>query len=320
MNQLVTVFCNSDELSKYIVWEFANNGYNVNVVVDDIKKANYMKSYGLPGRISIVTGDIVNYTQITSFIKISDIVVNCFDLKIGNKKYLNLVNSFFPDFLAECAAKYNIKKYIHISSISAELDSKSSYGAMKKNAENNIIEKAKHCSTILRIGNLISNESKYISCICQFANLPFIVLPKSIKNNFLYLTNAIDIAKSIINTVNDNKTNGKIYNLVNQEINQLDFVKSILTTVNKNPKIVFIPNKLSKIKYSFMQKIPSDFLCFASQILYSSDIVNSNKINVNMFEKLGIKSLNWNEYSEKICLRNEDFGIYDENIDIKNYY
>jgi len=323
MNKLVTIFGGTENLEKYIIYNLANSGYNINFITQNPEKVGYLKTYGFPGQISITNGDISNYTEVTSFVKISNIIINCIEINNEKKKNISFVSTFFPGFLAECAMKYNIEKYIHISSISAILDTESEYGKAKLKGEIEIMEKASMKSTIIRVGHIISNETKYILSICQLANLPIILIPNRVKVSNVCVSSAVNIAQNICNLITDSTTNSKVYNLVNEEINNLEFIKSILLVLNKNPKLIFISNTISDIKYKLLQSIPSEFISHFIQMFNNIGYLNTVKSNsnekLNNFAELGIISEKWSDIVQKVCIGQLNEGIFKNN-DIRGYY
>ena len=87
-----------------------------------------IKTQAPPGAIEFTDFNPKDFSNIQKAIENSDIVINLIGILFENKKqkFLN-IHSDFPEFIAKLCAKSDVKKFIHVSAIGSNENSKSLY-------------------------------------------------------------------------------------------------------------------------------------------------------------------------------------------------
>ncbi len=311
MSKFVTIFGGSSFVGRYIVWHLCQKGYNVCVLTRNVQRASFLKTFGFPGQISLIQGDITDYSLLISIIKSSNIIVNAINTSLSEIDKNN-VKSSIGDLISDYATKYNVDRLIHISSMN------SAHEALQ-----NISEKYSEISTILKIGFAFAVDSKYIHSICQIADFPAIILPKSVQYGLFYCVAASDVAEIVTECIKNDATKGKAYNIYSgKSYTMLAFIKTCLKALDKNPKIILIPNFIANLIAKVAAILPSSFLKNICLILNNTNKIpyftdSNEKTYFKIFHK---KPKILEEEISNIIYGNKKDGLYNSDIKINNYY
>lgn len=124
----VTVFGAYGFLGRYIVNRLARRGNQVVIPYRDDMAKRFLKVSGDLGRVSFLEFDLRNTQSIEESVRHSDIVFNLIGKNYPTKNYsLFDANVESVERIAEACAKYDVDRFIHLSSYNANPDSPSEF-------------------------------------------------------------------------------------------------------------------------------------------------------------------------------------------------
>lgn len=131
-----TVFGATGQLGRYIVNRLARQGCTVIVPFREEMAKRHLKVSGDLGRVIFIEYDLRNTQSIEESIRHSDVVYNLIGRNYPTKNFtLEDVHVEGTERIVETAAKYNVDRYIHVSSYNAEPVSTSEFYATKGRGE-----------------------------------------------------------------------------------------------------------------------------------------------------------------------------------------
>ena len=124
----VTVFGATGFLGRYIVNRLARQGCQVVIPYREEMAKRHLKVTGDLGRITFTEYDLRNTQSIEESVRHSDIVFNLVGRKYPTKNFsLSDVHCEGTERIAEAVAKYDVDRFIHMSSYNADLNSPSEF-------------------------------------------------------------------------------------------------------------------------------------------------------------------------------------------------
>ncbi|KAK0724809.1 NADH-ubiquinone oxidoreductase 40 kDa subunit [Lasiosphaeris hirsuta] len=131
-----TVFGATGALGRYIVNRLARQGCTVIVPFREEMAKRHLKVSGDLGRVVFVEYDLRNTESIEASVRHSDVVYNLIGRNYPTKNFtLEDVHVEGTERIAEAAAKYDVDRYIHVSSHNADPSSTSKFFATKGRGE-----------------------------------------------------------------------------------------------------------------------------------------------------------------------------------------
>lgn len=124
----VTVFGATGFLGRYIVNRLARRGCQVVIPFREEMAKRHLKVMGDLGRVSFMEYDLRNTQSIEESVRHSDIVFNLIGRKYPTKNFsLYDVHVEGTERIAEAVAKYDVDRFIHVSSYNADKESPSEF-------------------------------------------------------------------------------------------------------------------------------------------------------------------------------------------------
>ena len=114
------IFGGSGQIGRNLIRKLTKNNYKVTVVTRNLHQKSYIiKTQANAGYIDIVEANIFDEKKIRELFKRSDICINLIGILFEKKRGNNFKNihSLFPSILAKLCKEYNVKQFIHISSL-----------------------------------------------------------------------------------------------------------------------------------------------------------------------------------------------------------
>ncbi|KFH41305.1 NADH-ubiquinone oxidoreductase-like protein [Hapsidospora chrysogenum ATCC 11550] len=131
-----TVFGATGQLGRYIVNRLARQGCTVVVPYREEMTKRHLKVTGDLGRVVFIEYDLRNTPSIEASVRHSDIVYNLVGRDYPTKNFsLEDVHVEGTERIVEAVAKYDVDRYVHVSSHSANLLSPSEFYATKARGE-----------------------------------------------------------------------------------------------------------------------------------------------------------------------------------------
>lgn len=167
-----TVFGASGFLGRYVVNRLGKIG---SVVVLPYRGSEvdvrHLKLCGDLGQINFVPSSIRSVEDIESAVSDSNVVINLLGKHLETLRWnFTDVNATFPGVLAEVCREQGVERFVHVSSLGAELDSPSSWQRSKALGEQ-AVKDAFPAATILRPATMFGDEDRFLNRIAKLSQL-----------------------------------------------------------------------------------------------------------------------------------------------------
>ena len=277
-NPIATILGGGGFIGRYLVRNLTNKHYRCIIPTRNPFQKGYLKTQAPPGAIELLDFKMSNFERIDEAIRNSDVVINLIGILFENRKQKFLkIHSELPDIISKLCAKHNIKKYIHVSAIGANKNSKSLYQRSKFSGEE--ISRANFKNTVIIRPSVVCGPEDNFTNL--FSKLSFSPIIPVVRINYKFQPILVtDVAESIIKAIEIKKNEGAIYEIGGpKEIKFGEMVKSIMTTIRKKRFVIEMPMSIAKIQSSILDLLPVPPILTKDQceILSEADNVVSNK-------------------------------------------
>ena len=246
----------------------------------------YLKTQAPPGHIELIDFNPGNFSAMKEAIENADYVINLCGILFENRNQkFHSIHVDIPESIAKLCSQSNVKKFIHVSAIGANKDSKSKYQQSKFLGEEkalNIFDK----TVIIRPSVVIGNEDNFTNLFAKLSLSPIIsVVNVNYKFEPIFVN---DVARAILKSIETKNNEGKIYEIGGGRVISFgDMIKLILSTIGKKRMVADVPMTLAKIQSSLLGILPIDPIITKDQCL-----ILSEKDNVVSGDHLTLKDLN----------------------------
>ena len=285
----ILLFGASGQIGRNLIRKLSKKNYKITAVTRNIHRKGYLlKTQANPGYLELV--------ELNNFIshKIDDLMKNCSVcinligiLHEKKKNHFKTIHTDLPDMLSEKASKFNIDKFIHLSSLGIENAKDSMYALSKLNGEKKIIKNFKR-SIILKPSIVYSVDDKFTTNFMTLINrLPFIPLYYSGNTKFtpIHVTDLVDIIYEMV----DQDHPGLILECIGPEVLSFrEIIESLLNSINKKRLLFPLPFPLAKISAKVLQLFPNPLLTEDQLNLLKYDNIRSGIYKTNY--DLGFKT------------------------------
>ncbi len=277
-NQICTILGGGGFIGRYLVRNLTKKNYRCIITTRKAFQKGYLKTQSTPGAIELIDWNPDNFSSLKEAIKNSDVVINLIGIlfETRKQKFYN-IHSKIPEAIAKICSESDVKKFIHVSAIGANENSKSLYQKSKFQGEINALKNFKK-TIIIRPSVVCGSEDNFTNLFSKLSFLPVIPLV-GIKYKFQPIL-VTDVADAIIQAINIKDNEGKIYEIGGPKIISFgDMVKSILSTINKKRFVIEMPMPIAKIQSSITDLLPFPPILTRDQceILSEADNVVSDK-------------------------------------------
>ena len=212
----------------------------------------------------------------------SDICINLIGIlfeKKGGNTFKN-IHSVFPLNLSKLSKEYNLKQFIHISSLGISDAKDSMYAKSKLDGELNI-QKNYPLATILRPSIVYSVDDNFSTSFMTLLNrLPIFPLYYSGKTKFMPI-HCSDLTDVIMHVIS-NKINSKIIECVGpEEISFKKILEYLLQLIGKKRLLVPLPLPVASFSAKILQLLPQPMLTEDQLRLLKYDNILSGKYKNN---------------------------------------
>jgi len=308
-NQICTILGGGGFIGRYLVRNLTKKNYRCIISTRNSFQKGYLKTQATPGSIELVNWNSNNFDEIKESIKNSDVVINLIGIlyEAKKQKFMN-IHAGIPEAISKICAQSDVKKFIHVSAIGANENSKSLYQRSKFQGEIKALTNFKN-TTIIRPSVVCGTEDNFTNLFSKLSILP--VIPVVGINYKFQPILVSDVADAIIKAIEFKDNHGKIYEIGGPEIISFgDMVKSIMKTLNKKRFVVTMPMPLAKIQSSILSLLPIPPILTRDQceILSEADNVVSN--NHLTLQDLNVKPSDVEEAMKKWLWRFRDGGQF----------
>ena len=308
-NQICTILGGGGFIGRYLVRNLSKKNFRCIITTRKAFQKGYLKTQSTPGAVELLDWNPNNFSELKEAINNSDIVINLIGIlfETRKQKFYN-VHTNIPEAVAKTCAQSKVKKFIHVSAIGANENSKSLYQKSKFQGEQKAIENFKK-TVIIRPSVVCGPEDNFTNLFSKLSILP--VIPVVGKNYKFQPVLVSDVASSIVKAIETQNNESKIYEIGGPKIISFgDMVKSILSAINKKRFVVEMPMAIAKIQSSITDLLPFPPILTRDQceILSEADNVVSN--NHLTLKDLDINPKDVEEEMKKWLWRYKDGGQF----------
>ena len=308
-NQICTILGGGGFIGRYLVRNLTKKNYRSMIFTRNTFQKGYLKTQATPGSIELINWNPNNFDELKESIRNSDIVINLIGIlyETRKQKFMN-IHAGIPEAISKICAQSDVKKFIHVSAIGANENSKSLYQRSKFQGEIKALTNFKN-TVIIRPSVVCGTEDNFTNLFSKLSFLPIIPIV-GMRYNFQPIL-VSDVADAIVKAIETKDNHGKIYEIGGPQVISFgDMVKSIMKTLNKKRFVVEMPMSLAKIQSSVMSLLPINPILTRDQceILSEADNVVSN--NHLTLEDLNVKPSDIEEAMKKWLWRYRDGGQF----------
>lgn len=230
----------------------ARNGCNVVVPFREEMAKRHLKVTGDLGRVIFMEMDLRNTASIEESVRHSDIVYNLIGRDYPTKNFdLEDVHVAGTERIVEAVAKYDVDRFVQVSSHSASLDSPSEFYRTKAQGEQ-VARSIFPETTIVRPAPMFGFEDRLLHRLAYPSN----IFTSNHLQERLWPVHAIDVGMGLEQLLHDDTTAGETFELYGpteysmQEINELVEREAMKKRGHVNiPKRLFKPIATAANKY-----------------------------------------------------------------------
>ena len=308
-NQICTILGGGGFIGRYLVRNLTKKNYRCIITTRKAFQKGYLKTQATPGAIELVDWNPKNFSELKEAIKNSDIVINLIGIlyETRKQKFYN-IHSNIPEAVAKICAESNVKKFISVSAIGANENSKSLYQKSKYLGEVKALNNFKN-TVIMRPSVVCGTEDNFTNLFSKLSILPIIPV---VGMNYKFQPILVnDVADAIVQAIVLKGNEGKIYEIGGPKVISFgDMVKSILKTINKKRFVIPMPMPIAKIQSTITDLLPIPPILTKDQceILSEADnIVSNNNLTL---KDLDIDPKDVEEEMKKWLWRYKDGGEF----------
>ena len=308
-NQICTILGGGGFIGRYLVRNLTKKNYRCIISTRKAFQKGYLKTQATLGAIELLDWNSNNFSELKEAIKNSDVVVNLIGIlyETRKQKFYN-IHSSIPEAVAKICSEADVKKFVHVSAIGANENSKSLYQKSKHLGEVKALSNFKN-TVIIRPSVVCGTEDNFTNLFSKLSILPVIPL---VGINYKFQPILVtDVADAIVKAIEIKDNEGKIYEIGGPKIISFgDMVKSILKTINKKRFVVQMPMVIAKIQSTITDLLPIPPILTKDQceILSEADNVVSN--NHLTLKDLDINPLDVEEEMKKWLWRYREGGQF----------
>ncbi|CAI6095443.1 unnamed protein product [Clonostachys chloroleuca] len=209
LGHTATVFGATGQLGRYIVNRLARQGCTVIVPFREEMTKRHLKVTGDLGRVNFIEYDLRNTPSIEASVRHSDVVYNLVGRDYPTKNFtLEDVHVEGTERIVEAVAKYDVDRYIHVSSHNADPNSPSEFFATKGRGEQ-IARSIFPETTIVRPAPIFGFEDNLLLKLASALNL---VTSNHLQEQF-WPVHSIDVGIALEKILYDDSTAGQTFEL-----------------------------------------------------------------------------------------------------------
>ena len=308
-NQICTILGGGGFIGRYLVRNLTKKNYRCIISTRKPYEKGYLKTQATPGAVELVDWKSDNFSELKDAIKNSDIVINLIGIlyETRKQKFYN-IHTDIPEAVAKICSESDVKKFIHVSAIGANENSKSLYQKSKYQGELKALNNFKK-TVIIRPSVVCGTEDNFTNLFSKLSMLPIIPI---VGINYKFQPILVDdVSDAIVKAIELKGNEGKIYEIGGPKIISFgDMVKSILKTINKKRFVMPMPMPIAKIQSTITDLLPFPPILTKDQceILSEADNVVSN--NHLTLKDLDIEPSDVEEEMKKWLWRYKDGGQF----------
>ncbi|MFC3691378.1 complex I NDUFA9 subunit family protein [Chenggangzhangella methanolivorans] len=274
-DKLVTVFGGSGFIGRHVVRALARDGWRVRVAVRRPDLAGHLQPLGGVGQIVATQANLRFPASVAQAAKGSDVVVNLVGiLAESGKQRFEAVQAEGPRIVAEAAKAAGATRFVQMSAIGADRQSKALYGKTKAAGEE-AAQAVYPDATILRPSIVFGPEDQFFNKFAAMARMsPALPLIGGGKTRFQPVFVG-DVARAVALAVSG-KTKGGVYELGGPDVMTFrQILEYVLDETNRDRLLVNLPFGLAKAQAKILQLLPNAPLTVDQVAMLETDNVVS---------------------------------------------
>ncbi|MDC0473032.1 complex I NDUFA9 subunit family protein [Pelagibacteraceae bacterium] len=306
---IATILGGGGFIGRYIVRNLTKKNYRCIIPTRNSFQKGYLKTQAAPGAVELIDWSSNNFDQLKEAVKKSDIVINLIGILYETRKQkFKDIHSGIPEAISELCSDSKVKKFIHVSAIGANENSRSKYQKSKFQGEVNAFKNFKN-TIVIRPSVVCGAEDNFTNLFSKLSFLPLIPLVGiNYKFQPILVTDVVDAITKVIEVKNNE---GKIYEIGGPKIISFgDMVKSIMKTINKKRLVINLPMPIAKVQSSILSLLPFPPILTKDQCEILSEADNIVSKNYLTLEDLNIKPSDVEENMKKWLWRFRDGGEF----------
>ncbi len=308
-NPICTILGGGGFIGRYLVRNLTKKNYRCIISTRNAFQKGYLKTQATPGSIELIDWNSNNFDELKESINNSDVVINLIGILYENRKQKFMkIHRDIPEAVAKICAQSDVKKFIQVSAIGANENSKSLYQRSKFQGELKALTNFKN-TVVIRPSVVCGTEDNFTNLFSKLSILP--VIPVVGINYKFQPILVADVADAIVKAIEVKGNHGKIYEIGGPKVISFgEMVKSITQTLNKKRFVIEMPMPLAKIQSTIMSLLPIPPILTRDQceILSEADNVVSN--NHLTLQDLNVKPSDVEEAMTKWLWRYRDGGQF----------
>ncbi|KAL7619952.1 Protein-lysine N-methyltransferase efm5 [Parahypoxylon ruwenzoriense] len=204
-----TVFGATGQLGRYIVNRLARQGCQVVVPYREEMAKRHLKVTGDLGRVAFIEYDLRNTESIEASVRHSDVVYNLIGRDYPTKNFtLEDVHIEGTERIVEAVAKYDVDRYIHVSSYNADSNASADFFATKGRGE--VVARSIFPeTTIVRPAPIFGFEDNLLNRLAGVTNL---FTSNNMQERY-WPVHSIDVGEALEAMLYDDTTAGQTFEL-----------------------------------------------------------------------------------------------------------
>ena len=308
-NQICTILGGGGFIGRYLVRNLTKKNYRCIISTRKAFQKGYLKTQATPGAIELIDWNPNNFSKLKEAIKNSDVVINLIGIlyETRKQKFYN-IHSKIPEAIAKICLESDVKKFIHVSAIGANENSKSLYQKSKYQGEIKALNNFRN-TIIIRPSVVCGTEDNFTNLFSKLSILPVIPV---VGINYKFQPILVDdVADAIVQAIELKGNEGKIYEIGGPKVISFgDMVKSILKTINKKRFVVPMPMPIAKIQSTITDLLPIPPILTKDQCEILSEADNVVSDNNLTLKDLDIEPSEVEEEMKKWLWRYKDGGQF----------
>ncbi len=280
MQKTAVIFGGAGFLGREVTSQMLAIGWKIKIATRSVDAAKAKFANVKSSSLEFIECDILNAPSIERAMYGCDAAINCVGIlaEKGANQFDDLQATAAGE-IGRMAQKHNVSRLIHISSIGADIESKSLYSSSKGRGEQ-LIQDAFAQSVILRPSIIFGEEDSFFNRFAQMTKTSPMLPLVGAQTKFqpVYVK---DVALAVVKAVSAHSIFG-IYELGGPEVaNFRQLMNKMLETMNKKRIVIGLPFAVGGImasSFDILEKV--SFGAFHNEMLTHDQIVNLRNDNI----------------------------------------
>ncbi|KAK7521419.1 putative NADH-ubiquinone oxidoreductase 39 kDa subunit [Phyllosticta citriasiana] len=243
-----TVFGATGFLGRYIVHRLARQGCTVVVPYREEMAKRHLKVTGDLGRVVFLEMDLRNTPSIEESVRHSDIVYNLIGPRLSHQVHVHVEGA---ERIAEAVAKYDVDRFVHVSSFNADKNSTSEFYSTKGRGEE-AVRSIFPETTIVRPAPMFGFEDKLLNKLARLSN---VFTSNNMEQRF-WPVHVIDVGMALEKMCHDDTTAAETYELFGPtNYSMAELAELVDTEIIKHRRHINVPKQIMKPVTEMLNKL-----------------------------------------------------------------